>query len=492
MNIENKTKIVATIGPASDSPAKIEELILAGVDVFRFNTKHSTIEWHNERIERVQKIADKLKKHIGIMIDLQGSEIRIETKEEKNIMAKQDNILFIGSSFDNEEVSVIIPDNKVLKKLKKGNSISIDDGSIMLEIIENQKNLIKTKVVDGGIIKHRKSLNFPGSDIELSSLIKRDMDHLDATAKKNVTFVAFSFVSSKKDIQILKKELEKRKMSALIISKIENQQAINRIDEIIKESDAIMIARGDLGIEIPIESIAFWQKEIIKKCRQNKKPVIVATQMLHSMIENPRPTRAEVTDVANSVLDGTDAVMLSEESALGKHPVKSVLMLDRIVKFNEQRAKFKNNQSSFLTPTELMIGSIVKEIENDENISKKLRIKTAIVFTETGYTAKVISSLRPKIKIIAITNHQHIAKNLSLSYGIMSYCISQAKSDFAFSLSCDSLSGQKEIDSLCLPKEIIKDLKKKNILSQNETVVVFHGHQTKKPNLLGLCSLMKI
>lgn len=507
MKIENKTKIVTTIGPASDSLIKIEELISAGTDVFRFNTKHSTTEWHNERIERVQKIAEKLKKHIGIMIDLQGNEVRIQTREEKNIMARQDSIIFIGNSFDNEEASVVVPDAKVFKKLKKGNSISIDDGSIILEVIENKKKLIEAKIIDGGVIKNRKSLNFPGANIELSSLIKRDMDHLDATAKKNVTFVALSFVTSKKDIQILKKELIKRKMPALIVAKIENQQAIDNIDEIIKEADAIMVARGDLGIEIPIESIAFWQKEIIKKCRKNRKPVIVATQMLHSMIENPRPTRAEVTDVANATLDGTDAVMLSEETALGKHPVKAVTILDKIIKFNEDKAVFKNNQSQTLTPTELLIGSIIKEIENNENISKKLKIKTAIVFTETGYTAKVISSFRSKIKVVAITKQGHTAKNLSLSYGIMSYCIlseqeyrqnsNQAQSKlcspvFLSSLSCDSLSGEKEIDSFCLPKEILKDLKDKKILTQNETIIIFHGQQTKKPNLLSLCSLMKI
>ena len=473
MNIGNKTKIVATIGPASDSPDKVEQLILAGVDVFRFNTKYSTIEWHNERIKRVQKIAEKVKRNIGIMIDLQGKEIRIKTKEKKNIIAKENDVLFIGNSFNNKEVSIVIPDAKVLKKLKPGNSISIDDGFIILKIIKNQKNLIKTKVIDGGVIKNRKSLNSPGADIELSSLIKRDMDYLDATAK-NVTFVALSFVTSKKDIQLLRIELKKRKIPALIISKIENQQAINNIDEIIKESDAIMVARGDLGIEIPIESIAFWQKEIIKKCRQNRKPVIVATQMLHSMIENPRPTRAEVTDVANSVLDGADAVMLSEESATGKYPIKAVLILNKILKLNEQKARFKNNQSLVLTPTEFMIGSIIKEIENNENISEQLKIKTAIVFTEIGYTAKIISSFRPKIKVIAITNYQHTAKNLSLSYGIMSYYNSS------------------KLNNIKVARKIIDGLKKKNILSQNETVIVFHGQQTKKPNLLGLCSLMKI
>ena len=491
MNIENKTKIIATIGPASDSVSKIEELILAGVDVFRFNTKHSTIEWHNKRIKRVQKIANKNKKNIGIMIDLQGSEIRIQTREGKDIMTKQNDIIFISNSFDNKETLIAIPNNKILQKLKIGNFISIDDGSVVLEVIKNEKDIIQVKVIEEGIIKNKKSLNFPGTDIKLSSLIKKDIDNLDATAKHNITFVALSFVTSKRDVQLLRAELQKRNMEALIVSKIENQQAINDIDEIIKESDAIMIARGDLGIEIPIESIVFWQKEIIKKCRQNRKPVIVATQMLHSMIENPRPTRAEVTDIANAVFNGTDAVMLSEETALGKYPVKSTLILDKILKFNEQKARFKNNQSSVLTPTEFMIGSIIKEIENNKNISEQLKIKTAIVFAETGYAARVISSFRTKIRIIAITNNQHTAKHLSLSYGIIPY-YTPSKFDYIPILKKLKFFSTLRAFSTYLPKKIINDIKKKNLVSQNETIIVFHGQYKKRPNLSNLCFLMKV
>ncbi len=467
-----KTKIVATVGPASDSPERIGEMIGAGADVFRFNTKHSTIEWHNERIKRVQRAAEGMKRNIGIMVDLQGSEIRIETEGSREISVRKGDVVRIASS--NETGAMMaIPDNDLLNKLRVGDTILIDDGYIELRVSRKIPGMMEAEVVEGGTIKDRKSLNFPGSDIKLSSLIKRDLDNLDSAAKNNVNFVALSFVSSAEDIRLLKKEMEKRKMKAMTVAKIENQSAIDNIDEIIDEADSIMIARGDLGIEIPIESLAFWQKEIIKKCRQKRKPVIVATQMLHSMISSSRPTRAEATDVANAVLDGTDAVMLSEETAMGKYPVKSIAEMAKIVKFNERNSRFEGTVGPSLNPTEFVVGAVAGEM-NKKNALDELGVRAVIVFTESGYTARVISAFRPKVDVAAITNNKEVAEILSLSYGITGH---HATIDFK---------------NLKIPTGIANAIRKESGLKKGDTVAVFHGRYEKNPELLNLFSLSRI
>ena len=470
--INKKTKIIATVGPASDSPSEIKEMIEVGVDVFRFNTKHSTIEWHNERIKRVQSLARRAKRNIGIMIDLQGSEIRIETKNGQDVLVRQNDFLHIGFT-SSEDTIITIPDQVVFNKLKTGDKVLIDDGAIELKIIGRKSNIIEAKVIEGGIIKNRKSLNFPGANVKLSSLIKRDLDNLDSVAKNKVNFIALSFVSSADDLKILKREMKKRKIESLTVAKIENQSALDNIDEIIDESDAIMIARGDLGIEVPIERLAFWQKEIIKKCRLKRKPVIVATQMLHSMVENPRPTRAEATDVANAVLDGTSAVMLSEETAMGSYPVKSVIEMAKILEFNEKNSSFDNIEGITFNPTEFVVGAIAKELEKKNAISQ-LKIKAVVVFTESGYTARVISAFRPKINIVAITNNKETFGALSLSYGVNCH---QAAIDF---------------NNLRIPKSIINSLKRTNDLKKGDTVAVFHGRYEKNPDFLNLFSLTRI
>ena len=472
MKNNKKTKIIATIGPASDSPEKIRQLIDSGVDIFRFNTKHSTTEWHNERIKRVQKEAKKAKKIIGIMVDLQGSEVRIETACKRDISVRKNDIIFIGDSFS-EKTEMRISDNSIFPKLKIGDKVLIDDGLIHLKVINKKESVITAKVIDGGVIRNRKSINFPGIDINLSSLIKRDIDSLDSANKNNVVFIALSFISSADDIRMLKDEIKKREMNAFVVAKIENQSAINNINEIISESDVVMIARGDLGIEIPIEKLAFWQKEIIKRCRKERTPVIVATQMLHSMVNNPRPTRAESTDVANSVLDGTDAVMLSEETAIGKYPIKSVIEMSKILEFNERNTHFVDIADIEFNSTEFVIGAITRELREEKKLSK-LKIKTAIVFSEKGYTARVVSAFRPKIVISAITESKQIAEFLTICYGVNSY------------------HSQINFKNLKVPDIIKRDLFDRGILSPNDNVAIFHGRYEKNPELISLFSLTKV
>ncbi len=469
--MNKKTKIIATIGPASDSISQIKKMILSGVNIFRFNTKHSDIDWHKKRIKRVRNISEKLNKNIGIMIDLQGGETRIKTKDKKEIKIKKNQVISVASSFSSEDILFIIPNYKIIKKSKKNDVIIIDDGSVELKVTEKKENYLKVKVIEGSSIKNKKSINFPKLKMDFPSLNKRDINILNQITKKEIDFIALSFVNSKNDILSLKKEIEKRNLKSLVVSKIEGKGALGKIDEIIENSDAVMIARGDLGIETPIEELAYQQKRIIGKSRKKRIPVIVATQMLHSMIKNHKPTRAEVTDVANAVFDGADSLMLSEETALGKYPVLSVKIMEKIIKFNEIKSFSPVIEKTYLNinSTEFVVGAI-----NSHLLKNNLKIKTAFIFTESGYTAKVLSSFRPKIKIIALTNKKEVVGQLSLSYGVIPFYSPEG------------------FNNLELPKKILNKLKKEKIISKNENVAIFHGRYNKKPHLLNLFSLTKI
>lgn len=463
--IEKKTKIIATIGPSSEGV--LEDLILSGVDLFRFNTKHNEISWHNKRIKEAQKAADKLKAHVGILIDLQGPEIRIETREESEIAVKKGDLIAIGGDFKAKDIVLAVSNKTVFENLFKGDPLLIDDGFIELKVVQKKGGRVIAEVVEGGVIKNKKSLNLPEKKLNLSSLIDHDLKSLDMMAKEKIDFVALSFVRDKNDVDVLRKEMEKRKIKAEIISKIENREAVSNIDEIIDCSDAIMIARGDLGIEVPIEELAYLQRSIIYKSRIKRKPVIVATQMLYSMTENPRPTRAEATDIANAVFNRTDAVMLSEETAIGKYPAKSARTMAKIVKFNEEKTDFVKLSSLPNTPTELMIDAVVSML----GLSKGMDI--IAVFTESGYTAKVLSSFRPKAKIIAITSNQKTAENLSLSYGVIPCLVS-------FPL----------FDSKAV-KLAIERLKKEKIVSPGRELIIVSGKLEKRPELINSFSIVK-
>ena len=469
MDTLKKTKIIATIGPASDSIDQIKKLILSGTDVFRFNTKHSTVEWHKQRIRRVRKIAEEMKKNVGIMIDLQGSEVRIKTRNQEKIEVKSGETINIAFSLMKNNVSVVISNKEAIKKLRKNDIIFINDGMVELKITEKKPFFLRAKIIEGKLIENGKSVNFPKTKINFSSLVGRDIEFLNCAVKDMVDFIALSFVNCKEDISILRKEMKKRKINALIVSKIEGQGALDNVDEIIENSEAMMVARGDLGIEAPIQELAYWQKKIIDKSRKKGLPVIVATQMLHSMINNPRPSRAEATDVANAVFDGADALMLSEETAIGKYPIKTVEMMEKIIRFNEKKSTFLNFERPCHNLTEFVTGAFAREL-----LKRKLGIKTTVVFTETGYTARVLSSFRPQVNIVALSDNKEVVKQLSMSYGIISFYNPVGFNNFE------------------LPKKIVHEFKKIKVVFKNETIAVFHGRDNKKPNLLNLFSLTKI
>ncbi len=463
------TKIVATLGPTSDSEEKIEKLIEAGVNVFRFNTKHGTSQWHQERISRVQKIADKMKVNVGVLLDLQGPEIRLETFDKLPFAIKKDQIVRFTPSFTDGGNSICIPHELVFESLSPNDQILIDDGAVELIVEKASNDLIEARVLEDGEIGHRKGVNLPGVEIPLPSLIQEDLMKLDMAANNKVDFVALSFSRTRKDIDILRLEMTKRNFNAMIVAKIESQQALTNIDELIAAADVIMVARGDLGTEVPIEQLAYWQKIIISKCRAANKPVITATQMLQSMTTNPRPTRAEATDVANAVLDGTDAVMLSGETASGKYPVKAVQAMARIAVFNEKTNTFPDFKVEPSSQTDIIVNA-TKELLSQ----KFVEIKLILVFTSTGRTARSISRLRPNVPIISVTADQKVVEELTISYGIEGFKSLLREGDFT------------------LPNKTTDDLVASGRIKVGDTIIVVHGQNFYKEGSTNAVALLKI
>lgn len=405
------TKVIATLGPATETEEVMKELILAGMNIARFNTKHGTPEWHLERIHRVKKVAKELGEAVGVLLDLQGPEIRINLKDEKSFELQQnDEVKFVAG--DPAEKEMNIP-QIVVDVIQVGDLVSVDDGICEFEIIKKEENGLIAKTLNPCVIKHRKTMNTPGIIINMPSLIDNDLLQLDNMTDEDIDFIGLSFVRNKEDIAILKEELKKRNLHADIISKIENQAALDNLDEIIEASDGIMVARGDLAVEVPFEQLTFWQKLIIEKSRAAGKPVITATQMLESMIFSPRATRAEVSDVANAIYDGTDAVMLSGETALGKYPVKCIETQSKIALFNEPYAE---NYLWEFTDQDC-VGAITYAafnlLENRSNNIDKM-----IVLTRTGRTAKIFSRFRPGVQVKALTAEEKTCNKLSLAFGV--------------------------------------------------------------------------
>lgn len=465
-----KTKIVATIGPASESEETLEQLIEAGVNVFRFNMKHGTVEWHEERIKRVQSIADKLNKRIGILIDLQGPEIRISTPNKMPIeVQKGEEILFCKTDVPDPKY-VVVPHQIVFDVLEIGDTILIDDGFLEFSVVNKTSNSLMAKALDNYTVENHKGMNLPGKEIDLPSLIHSDLLKLDMATKSKVDFVALSFSRTRRDIETLREEMEKRGLDAQVIAKIESKQAIDNIDDLIEASDGIMVARGDLGVEVPIEQLAYLQELIVQKCRESKRPVIVATQMLQSMINAPRPTRAEATDVANAVFDGTDAIMLSGETASGNYPVKAVEAMAKIARFNEGKSSRKEFEMPITNNTEFIVEAAMEILDKAE----VLEIKKIIVFTQTGFTAKAMSSYRLPVEIIAVTNDSKIVEYLTLSYGVRGF-----KTDFP--------TGEFKIS-----EEILKELISNKILTKGETVLIIHGQHWQRPGLTNALVLHEV
>ncbi len=421
-NITNQnTKIVATVGPASNSYEKLLDLVKAGVDIFRLNFSHGSHEDHRQVIQHIRLINEQFNTHVGILADLQGPKLRVgKIKDEPLMLEDNDEIVFVNKPCEGTKEHIYMSYQQLAKDVKENEDILVDDGKIRLRVTStNGKDTVRLKVTHGGPLRSNKGVNLPNTKVSLPALTEKDLKDLDFILTQPVNWIALSFVRSPKDLKDLRARIDAKGHPAKIISKIEKPEALARIDKIIKNSNGIMIARGDLGIEVPIEELPLIQKNIIQKCIQRARPVIVATQMMESMIDNPTPTRPEVTDVANAVLDGADAVMLSGETAMGKFPVKVVQTMTKII---DQIERNKYYELRFPVPSPKSSTFISDVIcFNAVDVAEKLDAKAITGMTVTGYTAFKVSSRRPKRKIFIFSDRMHMLATLNLVWGVQGF-----------------------------------------------------------------------
>ena len=415
-----KTKIVCTIGPASESPEMLEQLIEAGMNVARLNFSHGNHEEHGERIRRIREASKKTGKIVGILLDTKGPEIRTHQMENDAIELTTGQTIAISMKevLGTKEMFSISYDH-LIEDVQEGSVILLDDGLIELRVksIDTAAGLIHTEVYNAGTLKNKKGVNVPGVSVQLPGITEKDAQDILFGITQEVDFIAASFVRRAKDVMQIRELLEKNDGSYIqIIPKIENQEGVDNIDEIIQVSDGLMVARGDLGVEIPAEEVPLVQKSLISKCNEAGKPVITATQMLDSMQRNPRPTRAEASDVANAIFDGTDAIMLSGETAAGMYPVESVKTMDKISIRTEAALDYRaivtaKSKSKDVNMTDAIGQAVAHTAIN-------LKVKAVIAPTESGHTAKMISKYRQGAPIIAVTSTEQPSRKLTLVWGV--------------------------------------------------------------------------
>lgn len=411
-----RTKIICTIGPATESPEKIKQLLDAGMNVARLNFSHGSHEEHGARIKTLKAVAEKYGYNLGILLDTKGPEIRTGTAPDEGITLENGK----GFVLDNDETigssqRVYITYENLWREVSVGTHILLDDGLMDLEVTSVIDGKISTIVRNGGVLKSKKGVNVPDVSIQLPALTQKDIDDIKFGLKNDIDFIAASFTRKASDILEVRRVVEDSGSSVEIIAKIENREGLSNIDGILEVVDGIMVARGDLGVEIPVEEVPIHQKDMVTKCNNLGKIVIVATQMLDSMIRQPRPTRAEASDVANAILDGTDAIMLSGETAAGLFPIESVITMDKIARRAESILLKINGLSKRGGNIAEAIGHACNTIANDLNAA------AIITPTQSGVTARMISRHRPKSLIVAATPYSNIARSLSLNWGV--YCI---------------------------------------------------------------------
>jgi pyruvate kinase len=423
--LTKRTKIVATISDRKCDTDFIQELYDAGMNVVRLNTAHQSFDDSLKVIQNVRKVSSR----IPILVDTKGPEIRT-TKADSDIFLNQgDKVFFKGSP---EEVStdkcICTSYANFVNEVPVGSKILIDDGEIAFSVLSKVDDCLECEVLNDGKLGSRKSINIPGVSVALPSLTSKDIDYIKFAVDQNVAFIAHSFVRNKQDVLDIQEILDKYGSDVRIIAKIENQQGVDNIDEILDHAYGIMVARGDLGIEIPAERIPGIQKRLIKKCIARRKPVIVATQMLYTMIHNPRPTRAEVTDVANAIFEGTDAIMLSGETAFGKYPVDAVKTMARIAREVEAAKKGYKEPPDKAVQNKIS-GHLAKSAIE---ATSKLPIKCIVADSMAGRTIRNLSAFRGKLPIIAFCYDKKLMRVLSLSYGVYTFFINKRNSTDEF------------------------------------------------------------
>lgn len=461
------TKIIATIGPATDSKEKIEKLFNSGMNIARLNFSHGNYDYFEKIINIIREVSTE----IAILLDTKGPEIRTGTLENDHMILEDNKEIYLTNNKDMQDKNTIYIDYKYLTQLKQGNKLFIDDGLIELDVISIDKNKILTKVQSGGVLGNKKTVSIKGHDVKITFMSQKDKNDILFGIKHNLDFLAASFVRTSRNLDEIRKFLKENNSDMRLISKIEHWKSIDNIQEIIKKSDGVMIARGDLGVEIKIEKVPKIQADIIRYCNNMAKPVIVATHMLESMIEKPVPTRAEVTDIAQAILQGTDALMLSGETAYGKYPIKSIQVMANVaIEYEKQ-----------------VISSIVnRTFRKDDNISifmtraaflasEALNLKAIITPTESGFTPQNVSSFKPKCPIFAITRDPSVFRHLQLSWGV--YPILD-KNIFS------NLDDMK--------KDLAKKVYDKGNIDKEDLIAITAGHKIAKTGSTNILEIYKL
>lgn len=428
----NKTKILATVGPASNNHEMITSLAGAGADVFRLNFSHGTHDIHKEVVGIIRKINKENGLHLGILQDLQGPKIRVGEMENNGVEILPGKPLTITNEplVGNSEVVSTVYQN-LPNDVVAGDRILIDDGNLELVVNDTNGREVNCTVIHGGILKSRKGINLPNTKVSAPSLTEKDLIDLEFGLAMDVDWIALSFVRSAEDIIDLRDRIKAAGKECKIVAKIEKPEALDNIDAIIEATDAIMVARGDLGVEVPQEIVPLWQKRMVEKCKLASKPVIIATQMMESMIGNPRPTRAETNDVANAVLDGADAVMLSAETASGKYPVNAVKAMTSIITYLEDNAQVYNNLYKIPESDETFLSNNL--ILMASRLSRNVKAKAIVGITSSGFTGFRLASHRPFADIFLFTRNEKLITQMSLVWGVRAYLYSnQVSTDATF------------------------------------------------------------
>ncbi len=450
---DSKTKIIATLGPASSDKEVLRKMFEAGLDVCRINFSHSKHEKAAEIIQTIRELNSETGMDIAILADLQGPKLRVgEMENGKVFIEKGKTLEFVTEECVGTAKKVYMSYQEFPEDVEVGDAVLIDDGKIKLEVTEtNKKDSVKAKIIHSGFLSSNKGVNLPNTNVSLPSLTEKDITDANFALEQNVDWLALSFVRAVSDIIELKQLIKRKRKNTYVVSKIEKPQAIKNIDEIIKETDAIMVARGDLGVEMPFDTVPLLQKEIVEKCINASTPVIIATQMMESMIANFRPTRAEANDVANAVIDGVDTVMLSGETSIGKYPVETIENMHKIIQYTEKHRYNYNRgippnmkSSRFLRDNVCYSASIMAE---------RVGAKAIVTFTEKGSTASTISGYRPKADIYAFTRHKELLCALSMLWGVRAIHFDEV----------DNVDGAIELS--------VNILKEKGLLSAGDYVI---------------------
>ncbi len=413
--IRNRSvKIIATVGPETEDLKSIEKLYETGVDVFRLNFSHGSHKEHAQRVKNIRAAEKKFNRPIAILADMQGPKLRLATFAKGSAEIKTGDTFILDQKDEpGDSTRVKVPHPEIFDSVTPGTRLLVDDGKLAFEVVENSGDKITTKILVGGTISDKKGLNVPNAILKMSALTPKDHEDLVAALEMGVDWIALSFVQRVEDVLEAREIIGNR---ASIISKIEKISAVDNLDAIIDESDAIMIARGDLGVELPAEQVPAIQKRSIRIARRKSTPVVVATQMLDSMINLPTPTRAEASDVANAVYDGADAVMLSAETTVGKYPIETVSIMDRIIQQVEKDPYYHKQLDQLQVEGELRTADAISSGANA--IANALGAKVIVAYTESGASANRVSHMRPNVKILALSPSVDIARRMNLVWGV--------------------------------------------------------------------------